>query len=104
MAITLGLGKIAKDDKVCMSGKVGISGKAGAKDNKGCMSGKVGISGKAGMSDQASKSGVAGKLARCSVRFRPSCCLNRKPISASFSILYGQKQSRVSGRTELVLE
>jgi hypothetical protein len=51
MAITLGLGKIAKDNKVCMSSKVGISGKAGAKDDKGCMSGKVGISGKAGMSD-----------------------------------------------------
>jgi hypothetical protein len=60
---------IAKDDKVSMSGKVGISGKAGiAKDDKVCMSGKVGISGKAGMSDQACKSGLAGKLACCSVR------------------------------------
>ncbi len=74
MAITLGFGKIAKDDKVCMSGKVGISSKAG-------------------MSDQASKSGVAGKLARCSVRFRPVCCLNRKPISASFSSWYGNNDA-----------
>jgi hypothetical protein len=49
---------------------------------------KVGISGKASMSDQAGKSGVAGKLTRCSVRFCPVYCLNRKPIATSFSIWY----------------
>ena len=51
------------------------------------MSGKVGISSKAGMSNQASKSGVAGKLARCSVGL-PRWGLNWKPIAISFSSWY----------------
>ena len=67
------------------------------------MSGKVGISGKAGMSVQACKSGLAGKLAHCSVRL-PRCRFEQKADHNQLLDLVLMDQSILTHFVHIVLE